>query len=118
MQDMKNEPVYKDGFLPGLKAKEAAADKGDDWARFYLGSLNYDGDFLNQNYTQASKYYEPIARNGKLPKTALALVNMRLAKMYTDGKGVKADAAKAAKYAKAAARYGSAEGYLMAEHIK
>lgn len=117
LQDMKNEPVYKEGFLPGLKAKETAAEKGDDWARFYLGSLNYNDDFLNQNYAQAIKYYEPIARNGKLPKTVLALVNMRLAKMYKDGKGVKADAAKAARYAKAAARYGSAEGYRTAEHV-
>lgn len=118
MQDMKNEPVYKEGFLPGLKAKEAAAEKGDDWARFYLGSLNYNDDFLNQNFTQAARYYEPIARNGKLPKTALALVNLRLAKMYADGKGVKADAGKAARYAKAAARCGSLEGYRMAEHLK
>ena len=117
MQDMKNEPVYKEGFLPGLKAKEAAAEKGDDWARFYLGSLNYNDDFLNQNFTQAAHYYEPIARNGKLPKTALALVNLRLAKMYKDGTGVKADAGKAARYAKAAARYGSLEGYRMAEHM-
>ena len=118
MQDMKNEPVYKEGFLPGLKAKEAAAEKGDEWARFYLGSLNYNDDFLKQNYTQAARYYEPIARDGKLPKTALALVNLRLAKMYKDGKGVKADAGKAARYAKAAAGYGSLEGYRMAEHLK
>ncbi len=118
LQDMKNEPVYKDGFLPGIKAKEAAAEKGDDWARFYLGSLNYNDDFLNQNFAQAIKYYEPIARNGKLPKTVLALVNLRLSKMYKDGKGVKADAAKATRYAKAAARYGSAEGYRTSEHLK
>ncbi|MDE6342076.1 MAG: sel1 repeat family protein [Muribaculaceae bacterium] len=115
LQDMKKEPVYKDGFLPGLKAKEAAAAQGDDWARFYLGSLNYNDDFLNQNYSQAIRYYEPLARDAKLPDTALALVNLRLAKMYKGVKGVKADAAKAARYAKAAARYGSTEAYSYAE---
>lgn len=117
MQDMKKEPLYKDGFLPGLKAKETEAQKGDDWARFYLGSMNFNGDYLNQNYAQAIKYYEPIANNGKLPDTVLALVNSRLAYMYKNGKGTKADAAKAARYAKAAARCGSIGAYKMVEHL-
>ncbi|MDE7419700.1 MAG: sel1 repeat family protein [Muribaculaceae bacterium] len=118
MQNMKNEPVYKDGFLKGLKAKETAAEKGDDWARLYLGSMNFNGDYLNQNYAQALHYYEPIARDGKLPKTVLALVNSRLAYMYKNGKGTKADAAKAAQYAKAAAQYGSLGAYKATEHLK
>ena len=118
MQNMKNEPVYKDGFLKGLKAKEAAAEKGDDWARFYLGSMNFNGDFLNQNFTQALHYYEPIAINAKLPRTLLAFVNSRLAYMYKEGKGTKANAAKAARYAKAAAQYGSLGGYKTTEHVK
>lgn len=117
MQNMKNEPIYKDGFLPGLKAKEAAAEKGDDWARFYLGSMNFNGDYLNQNYSQALRYYEQIVRDAKLPKTALALANSRLAYMYKNGKGTKADAAKAARYAKAAAQYGSLGAYKMTEHV-
>ncbi|MDE7345964.1 MAG: sel1 repeat family protein [Muribaculaceae bacterium] len=117
MQKIKNDPIYKDGFLTGLKAKAAAAEKGDDWARFYLGSMNFNGDYLNQNYTQALKYYEPIARNGKLPDTLLALVNSRLSYMYKKGKGTKADAEKAMRYAKAAANYGSIGGYKIAEHI-
>ncbi len=117
MQNMKNEPVYKDGFLPGLKVKEKAAENGDDWARFYLGSMNFNGDYLNQNYAQALRYYEPIALNGKLPRTVLALVNSRLAYMYKDGKGTKADAVKAAQYAKAAAQNGSLGGYKMTEHV-
>ncbi|MDE6638085.1 MAG: sel1 repeat family protein, partial [Muribaculaceae bacterium] len=118
MQNMKNEPVYKDGFLKGLKAKEATAEKGDDWARFYLGSMNFNGDFLNQNFTQALHYYEPIAINAKLPRTLLAFVNSRLAYMYKEGKGTKANAAKAARYAKAAAQYGSLGGYKTTEHVK
>ena len=115
---MTNDPLYKDGFVPGLKTKEAAAEKGDDWARFYLGSMNFNGDYLNRNYAQALRYYEPIARNGNLPHTVLAYVNSRLAYMYKEGKGTKADAAKAAQYAKAAARYGSLGAYKMTEHLK
>ncbi|MDE6521590.1 MAG: sel1 repeat family protein [Muribaculaceae bacterium] len=118
MQNMKNEPVYKDGFLKGLKSKEAAAEKGDDWARLYLGSMNFNGDYLNQNYPQALRYYEAIARDGKLPNTALALVNSRLSYMYKNGKGTKADATKAARYAKAAAQYGSLGAYKATEHLK
>lgn len=117
MSQMKNDPIYKDGFLPGLKTKEAAAENGDDWARFYLGGMNFNGDFLNQNFAQAARYYEPIARNGKLPRTLLALVNSRLAYMYKNGKGVKVDKTKAARYAKAAAGYGSLGAYKMTEHF-
>lgn len=114
---IQNDPIYKEGFLPGLKAREAAAEQGDDWSRYYLGSMNFNGDFLNQNYARAIYYYEPIARNGKLPKTVLAVVNDRLAKMYSEGKGVKANPVKAARYAKAAAKYGSLSAYKTVERI-
>ena len=114
---IQNDPLYKEGFLSGLKGREASAEQGDDWSRFYLGSMNYNGDFLNQNFARAAYYYEPIARNGKLPKTVLALVNERLAKMYSEGKGVKADPAKAALYAKAAAQNGSLSAYQTVEKI-
>ncbi len=116
-KSIKNEPIYKDGFLPSLKNREKAAEQGDDWARFYLGSMNFNGDFLNQNYAQALRYYEPIAQNGKLPRTVLALVNQRLSEMYREGKGTKADAVKAASYAYLAARYGNLEAYKMVENV-
>ncbi|MDE6402990.1 MAG: sel1 repeat family protein [Muribaculaceae bacterium] len=116
-KSIKNDPLYKDGFLKGLKAQEQAAEQGDDWARYYLGSMNYNGDFLNQNYAQALRYYEPIARNGKLPRTALAVVNERLAEMYRDGKGTKADASKADHYMHRAAQYGSLTAYKTVEKI-
>lgn len=115
---IQNEPIYKDGFLPSLKAREKAAEQGDDWARFYLGGMNYNGDFLNQNYARAIYYYEPIAQNGKLPATVLAVVNERLAKMYREGKGTKADASKAAHYTRKAAQYGSQSAYKAVEGVQ
>lgn len=114
---LKNEPVYKDGFLPSLKAREQAAEQGDDWARYYLGSMNYNGDFLNQNYTQVLHYYEPIVRNGKLPHNVLAVVHERLAKMYSEGKGTKVDREKAAQHLRKAAQYGSLSAYKTVENI-
>ncbi|MDE6299730.1 MAG: sel1 repeat family protein [Muribaculaceae bacterium] len=116
-KNMKNEPLYKDGFLKGLKAQEQAAERGDDWARFYLGGMNYNGDFLNQNYAQALRYYEPIAKNGKLPARMLAVVHERLAKMYREGKGTVADPAKAESHTRLAARYGSLSSYKTIENI-
>lgn len=116
-KNLKNEPIYKDGFLPSLKAREQAAEQGDDWARFYLGSMNYNGDFLNQNYAQALRYYEPISRDAKLPRSVLALVNERLSQMYRDGMGTKANPAKAEQYARLAAKYGSLTAYKAVENI-
>ncbi len=83
---LQKQPIYKDGFLKGLKEKERAAEAGDDWARFYLGSMNYNGDFLNQNYPQAIRYYEQISKNGKLPESVLTIVNSRLAEMQNTAK--------------------------------
>ena len=97
-----SEPLYKDGFLKGLKYKELAAENGDDWARYYLGSMNYNGDFLNKNYARALNYYLQISKNGKLPKSMLKVVNKRISEMYSQGMGVKADAKKAALYARLA----------------
>lgn len=114
---IKEDPVYKDGFVPSLKEREAAAEKGDDWARYYLGSMNYNDDFLNQNYARAIYYYEPISKNAKLPATVLAVVNERLAKMYADGKGTKVDKAKAAHYNRLAAKNGSIAAYKIVENI-
>ncbi len=111
----KNDPLYKDGFLPSLKAREKAAEGGDDWARYYLGSMNYNGDFLNQNYARVIHYYEPIAKNRKLPHNVLAQVNERLSELYREGKGTKANAQKAEQYARAAARYGSVKAYKAVE---
>lgn len=115
---IQNDPIYKDGFLPSLKSREKAAEQGDDWARYYLGSMNYNGDFLNQNYARAIHYYEPIVRNGKLPKNVLAVVHERLAKMYGEGKGIKANPAKAAQHTRQAAHYGNLPAYKTIEGIR
>ncbi len=113
---LSNEPIYKKGFLLGLKNCEKEAEAGDDWSRFYLGSMNYNGDFLNQNYARALYYFEPIARNGKLPAPILAVVHQRLADMYRNGKGTAPDASKADSHVHQAARYGSAQAYEAVEH--
>ncbi len=115
---LQNEPIYKEGFLKGLKAREQAAERGDDWSRFYLAGMNYNGDFLNQNYAQAMRYYEPIAKNGKLPRPMLALVHERLAEMYRDGKGTGVNAAEAARHSRIAAQYGSLPSYIIVENIQ
>ncbi len=115
---IQDEDIYKEGFLPSLKDRERAAEQGDDWARFYLGSMNYNGDFLNQNYARAIYYYEPIAANGKLPANVLAMVNERLADIYREGKGTAVNKAKAADYARKAAAYGSLPAYKMVENVK
>ena len=112
------DPLYREGFIPDLKNRENAAEQGDDWARYYLGSMNYNGDFLNQNYARAIYYYEPIVKNGKLPASLLAVVYERLGDMYRNGKGVKADAAKGNQYTRKAAEYGSLPAYKEIEKVR
>lgn len=116
-QSFSGEPLYKEGFLVGIKDREKAAEEGDDWSRFYLGSMNYNDDFLNQNYARAISYYEQIAKNDKLPAPLLAVVYERLGDMYRNGKGVKANPAKAEAYTIKAAKYGSLPAYKILENI-
>ncbi|MDE6267536.1 MAG: sel1 repeat family protein [Muribaculaceae bacterium] len=116
-KSMKNEPLYKEGFLKGLKARELAAEKGDDWSRFYLGGMNYNGDFLNQNYAQALRYYEAIARHDSLPRPMLAIVHERLADMYRDGKGTRKDTRLAERHTRLAATYGSLPAYTLTQSL-
>lgn len=115
---LSSEPIYKDGFLKGLESREQAAERGDDWSRFYLGSMNYNGDFLNQNYARALNYYEPIARNGRLPRPILALVHERLADMYRTGKGTSPNPSAAARHTRLAAQYGSLPAYKQVENVQ
>lgn len=116
-QSFSGEPLYKDGFLVGLKDREKAAEGGDDWSRYYLGSMNYNDDFLDHNYARALYYYEPVAKNGKLPRQLLAVVHERLGEMYREGKGTKADKAKADYHTRLAASYGSLPAYKIVENI-
>lgn len=79
--------------------------------------MNYNGDFLNQNYARAINYYEPIAKRGQLPSGVLAVVHERLAKMYGEGKGTKVDKTKALQHTRLAAKYGSLSAYKTIENI-
>lgn len=115
--DLKTSPLYLEGFKTGLPKYEAAGEHGDDWTLFFLGSMSYNDEFLNRNDEFVIKCYAPIVSNKKLPKPAMALVYERLANIYREGRGVKADMAKAEKYDRLAAECGSLEAYKRVEKI-
>lgn len=114
---LKDEPIYQDGYKVGIKSRGVAAEKGDEWSLFYLGSMSYNDEFLNHSGDFIRQCYEPIILSGKLPKPAMALVYERMADIYRKGDGVKANATKAAEYARKAADYGSLAAYKIVEHI-
>ena len=111
------EPIYQQGYKPGLAYRTIAADRGDEWSLFYLGSMSYNHEFLKHSGDFISKCYEPIIATGKLPDNALALVYERMGDLYRKGDGVKADAAKAEKYTRKAAQLGSVAAYKIVENI-
>ena len=116
-EKLKDEPIYKEGYAVGLAARGAAAEKGDPWSLFYLGSMSYNDEFLNHKSDFIRECYEPLLDNKTLPAPALALVYERLADIYSKGDGVKADAAKAKQYNRKAADYGSLAAYKIVEQI-
>ncbi|MDE5847100.1 MAG: sel1 repeat family protein [Muribaculaceae bacterium] len=116
-EKLKDEPIYKEGYAVGLAARGAAAEKGDPWSLFYLGSMSYNDEFLNHKSDFIRECYEPLLDNKTLPDPALALVYERLADIYSKGDGVKADAAKAKQYNRKAADYGSLAAYKIVEQI-
>ena len=114
---LKDEPIYKEGYQAGLAPRTAAAEKGDEGSLFYLGSMSYNDEFLNHSGDFIRKCYEPIIASGKLPDKAMALVYERMADLYRNGDGVKANASKAAEYARKAADLGSLAAYKIVENI-
>ncbi len=116
-EKLKAEPIYQQGYKVGLPLRTRAAESGDEWSLFYLGSMSYNDEFLNHSGDFIRKCYEPIIAGGKLPDSALALVYARLGDLYRKGDGVKANAAKASEYTTKAAKLGSLEAYKIVENI-
>ncbi len=116
-EKLKAEPIYQKGYKVGLPARTVAAEKGDAWSLFYLGSMSYNDEFLNHSGDFISKCYEPLIAAGKLPDSAMALVYARMGELYRKGDGVKADAAKAREYTSKAAKLGSLDAYKIVENI-
>lgn len=111
------EPIYQEGFKVGLAQRGLAADKGDPWSLFYLGSMSYNDEFLNRSDKLIAECYEPLVTDGSLPASAMAVVYERLGDMYRHGRGVKANATKAAEYTRKAASLGSLAAYKIVEQI-
>lgn len=114
---LEQEPIYKDGYRVSVIARSIAAEKGDEWSLFYLGSMSYNNEFLNHSGDFIRQCYEPIIETEKLPEPALALVYERMADLYRKGDGVKIDKTKADRYTRKAADYGSLAAYKIVEQI-
>lgn len=116
-EKIQSEPIYQKGYKVGLPARTLAAQKGDNWSLFYLGSMSYNDEFLNHSGDFIRKCYEPLIADGKLPDSAMATVYQRLGEIYRKGDGVKANPAKAREYTLKAAKLGSLEAYKIIENI-
>lgn len=116
-QRLQAEPIYQNGYKVGLAPRTKAAENGDEWSLFYLGSMSYNDEFLNHSGDFISKCYEPIIVGGNLPDSALGLVYYRLGDLYRKGDGVKANASKANEYISKAAKLGNPDAYKIVENI-
>lgn len=113
---IQNEPIYQEGYLKGLASRGAAAQKGDPWSLFYLGSMSYNNEFLNRKDALVSECYEPLLNTNSLPDSAMGLVYERMANIYGKGQG-KENAAKANEYMRKAADLGNLAAYKIVENI-
>ncbi|MGO8926857.1 MAG: trypsin-like peptidase domain-containing protein [Limisphaerales bacterium] len=98
----------KDGAQPNkpravdpLEDLRARAEKGSAAAQYDLGSRYYDGRGIQQNYSEAVKWYRKSADQG------VTLAQYYLGHCYKDGKGVQRDYAEAAKWFRKAADHGN-----------
>lgn len=114
---LKDEPIYQEGYKIGLPVRAVAAEKGDPLSLFYLGSMSYNDEFLDHKDEFISECYTPLISKDNLPSPFMALVYERMAQIYSNGKGVKHDAAKAARYNRKAADLGSLAAYKIIENI-
>jgi len=76
---------------------------GDARSQYKLGELYVDGKGVQQDYSEAAKWYQKAAEQGN-PQAQVNLGNM-----YRDGKGVQQDYAEAAKWYRKAAEQGDSQ---------
>ncbi|MDE6223489.1 MAG: SEL1-like repeat protein [Muribaculaceae bacterium] len=110
-------PLYIEGFKAGLKGHERDAESGDPWALFYIAGMSYNNEFLNRDDNLVYKCYDVLGRSNSLSAPLMAVVYERLADIYRNGRGVKANRAKADEYARMAAERGSLAAYKQVENI-
>lgn len=80
----------------GVAHYERAASAGDVIAQKRLAEMYFDGTYLPQNYSRAAYWYQTILQNPNDGQTAYKRgemweIQMRLASLYLEGKGVERD---------------------------
>ena len=90
--------------VQAVKWTRLAADQGDAWAQFHLGSMYRIGLGVPQDDAQAVKWYRLAADQG------YALAPFHLGEMYTFGQGVPQDYVQAHKWYNLAAAEGDVNG--------
>ena len=107
-------PAARGDFVDGLKAYEQGeydlarlewqrlADDGNPHAQFGLGSLYEQGEGVEQNFSEAAKWYLRAAEQGH------ALAQFNLAELYLHGRGMPQDYGEAVKWNRLAADQGLA----------
>ncbi len=113
---LKYEPIYQEGYAKGLAYRIVAADKGDPWSLFYLGSMSYNDEFLNRKDDFVKQCYEHLVNSAGLPDDAKGLVYERLANIYGKAQG-KENTVKASEYMRKAAELGNLAAYKVVENI-
>jgi uncharacterized protein len=95
-------PARKTLSAQDVQAAKAKAEQGDAEAQSTLGDAYANGEGVQQDYTQAAKWYRQAAEAGK------ARAQAALGDLYEAGQGVPQDDAKAATWYRRAAERGLA----------
>ena len=96
-------PEISVDYPKALKWFHLAAEQGDAFGQYILGSMFEDGQAVPQDYKEAVKWYRLSAEQG------LSAAQCGLGEMYYGGEGVSHDYAEAIKWWKLAAEQGHEE---------
>ncbi len=99
--------AYERGdYATALEELRPLAERGDDRAQYFLGSMYADGEGVPQDSVEAVKWYHLAGEQGN------AGAQFSLGNMYFYGAGVPQDSAEAVKWYHLAAERGDAEAQM------
>lgn len=84
---------------------------------FYLGSIYYNGDFVDKNYEKAFSFYKAVIDNDNMAKLFRSMAAYRLGIMYRYGRGILKDESLADFYTRLAASLGNQKAYDLINHF-
>lgn len=115
--------MYREGLGTAINLEKSrnllkgAADSGVGRAQYLIGMDYYNGNNINQNYTEAIRYMNLALESKYVPDNAKGEICRKLSACYRFGRGTTVDVKKADELTSLSAQYGDTDSQLLMQWL-